>query len=51
MKHRRTHQLHYDDCTIPPGVTAREWRARKPRQSKRAKRGRIRALIARRRAT
>jgi len=48
MKQQRTHDLHYDDCTIPPGVTAQEWRAKKPRQSKRPVIYRIRALIRRR---
>jgi hypothetical protein len=48
MRIRRhpTH-LHYDDCTIPPGMTVREWRDRKSRGGRRGFRARIRGLLQR----
>jgi len=44
---RRPTNLQYDDCTIPPGMTVREWRERKPRDGRRGFRARIRGLLQR----
>jgi hypothetical protein len=46
---RRPTNLQYDDCTIPPGMTVREWRERKSREDRRGLRARIRCLLQRNR--
>jgi hypothetical protein len=46
---RRPNNLQYDDCTIPPGMTVREWRERKVREDRRGLRARLRLLLNRNR--
>ncbi len=31
---KRPQNIQYEDCTIPPGMTVREWRSRKARSQK-----------------